>query len=200
MPDRREYAGRTAMLLLGVLAALVVLATAAAIAGARSGAARGAPEPEASPKEHPTMDPAPVTGTTALRCGQPFRRPAGGGLTLTGRFPTTAPAGERAVSGTVEVTSAAALRGVVTPYADVFLVRDGRVETTPLPQDAMGVRWDLVPGKSERLPGEATLVSCEPGGGSVRPGTYELYARVVVIPDDGAAVAVYGGPWTLEVR
>jgi hypothetical protein len=64
----------------------------------------------------------------------------------------------------------------------------------------MGIRWDLAPGRTERLPGEATLVSCDPGGGSVRPGTYELYARVVITPDDGAGVESFGGPWPLEVR
>lgn len=191
MPNRQEHAGWTAMLLLAV-----VVATAGCGGGSAVG---GRPEPEASIEEHVT-GPAPVIGTTALECGQPFRPPAGGGLTLTGRFPATAPAGERAVTGTVEVTSREAVRGVVTPRADVFLVRDGRVATVPMAQDLMGIRWDLAPGKIEHLPGEARLVSCDPGGGSVRPGTYELYARVVFTPDDGAGVESFGGPWPLELR
>jgi hypothetical protein len=34
----------------------------------------------------------------------------------------------------------------------------------------------------------------------VGPGSYELYARVVLTPDDGAAVESFGGPWPLRVR
>jgi hypothetical protein len=192
MPDRRKYAGRAAMILVAV-----VLTTAGCGGGGPVGAG---PQPEASGKERVTVDPPPVVGVTALGCGQPFNRPSGGGLTLTGRFPATASAGERAVTGTVEVTSAVAVRGVVAPRADVFLVRDGRVATMPVPQDALGIRWDLAPGKIERLPGEATLMSCDPGSGSVHPGTYELYARVVLTPDDAAGVESFGGPWPLQVR
>ena len=36
--------------------------------------------------------------------------------------------------------------------------------------------------------------------GRSRPGGYELYARVVVTPDDGAAQRAFGGPWPLRVR
>lgn len=146
------------------------------------------------------MDPVPFIGAIVLECGQPFRPPAGGGLTLTGSFPATVRAGEPAVTGTVEVTSRKEARGVTSPGADVFLVRDGRVATVPVPQDAIGVRWDLAPGRTERLPAEATLVSCDPGGGTVPPGTYELYARVLFTPDDGVGVESFGGPWPLEVR
>jgi hypothetical protein len=189
--DRQEHAGWTVLLLL-----VVVLA-----AGCGGGGAGRAPEPEASPKERASVDPAPLAGTTGLQCGQQFRPPAGGGLlALSGRFPATVPAGEPAVTGLVEVTSRVSVRGVVAPRAEVFLVRDGRVATVPVAQDAMGVRWDLAPGRVERLPGEATLVSCAPGGGSVRPGIYQLYARVVFTADDGAGVASFGGPWPLEVR
>ncbi len=180
---------------------MLLLAVVLGTAGCGSGAAAGGtPGPEASHQEHATADPAAVSGATAVECGQPFRPPAGGWLTLTGRFPATVPAGSRAVTGTVEVTSRKAVRGVVAPGADVFLVRDGRVASVPVAQDAMGVRWDLAPGRTERLPGEATLMSCDPGGGSVRPGTYELYARVVFTPDDGAGVESFGGPWPLESR
>ncbi|MFJ9027123.1 hypothetical protein ACIRQP_01100 [Streptomyces sp. NPDC102274] len=149
------------------------------------------------------MAPAPATppvGATVLECGRPFGPTAGGVLTLTGRFPASVPPGEPAVTGTVEATSPVAVRGVVLPRADVFLVRHGRVATVPAAQDSMGIRWDLTAGKAERLPGEAALVSCDPGGGRVRPGTYELYARVVFTPDDGAGTESFGGPWSLEVR
>jgi hypothetical protein len=64
----------------------------------------------------------------------------------------------------------------------------------------MGLRWDLAPGRTQRLAGEATLLSCGPGGGPVPPGIYELYARVVFTPDDGPGVESFGGPWPLQVR
>ncbi len=185
-----QHVGRTAVLLLAV-----VLATAGCGGGAAPG---GALEPGASLKENGTVDSAPVTAITALECGQPFRSPGGRGLTLTGRFPTTAPVGAQVVTGTVEVTSREAIRGVVAPRADVFLVRDGHVAPVPAAQDLIGVQWDLAPGEVESLPGEAVLGSCDPEG--VRPGTYELYVRVVLTPDDKASMESFGGPWPLKVQ
>jgi hypothetical protein len=125
---------------------------------------------------------------SALECGQPFRPPSGGGLTLTGRFPVVVSSIEQALSGTVEVASEnEVVRGVVTPNADVFLVRDGRIATLPLPQDLVGTRLELAPGKGETLPAQGTLSPCDPGGGtadeSLQPGTYELYARAVLVPE-----------------
>jgi hypothetical protein len=89
---------------------------------------------------------------------------------------------------------------VAAPRADGFLVRDGRVATVPVAQDALGVRWDLAAGQVERLPGEASLTTCGPGGGPVEPGDYELYARVVLVPDDGARMEAFGGPFPVRVR
>lgn len=178
---------------------MLLLAVVLATTGCGGGAAPGAAlDPVAPLKENGTVDPAPVTAITALECGQPFRPMGGRGLTLTGRFPATVSAGERTVTGTVEVTSREAIRGVVARRADVFLVRDGHVATVPAAQDSIGVRWDLAPGEVESLPGEAVLASCDPGG--VRPGTYELYVRVVVTPDDEASMEFFGGPWPLEVQ
>jgi hypothetical protein len=162
-------------------------------------------------EESGIVGPASAGGITALGCGRPFRVPAGAGpLTLTGRFPAAVTAGAQVVSGVVEVTSRVPVRGVVLPRAEVFLVRDGRVATMPVLQDAMGLRLELAPGRTEQLPGEATLASCEPGTGPVPPGTYQLYARVVLAPDGGApdggapdggaSVESFGGPWALEVH
>lgn len=190
MSQRRKYAARTA-----ILGFAVVLATAGC--GDPTG---GAPAPDATPKEDATVDSAPATGPAALGCGQPFRSPTAGPLALSGQLPATATPAERAVTGTVEVTSAVPVRGVSTRGADVFLVRDGRIVTVPETQDAAGTRLDLVAGRAERLPGAATLVSCQPGGGPLPPGRYEMYARVVLTGDDGTAVASFGGPWPLQVR
>jgi hypothetical protein len=135
-----------------------------------------------------------------VRCGRPFELPAPVGLRLVARFPESVPAGRQTVGGTVEVTSRKAMRGVAPPAADVFLVRDDQVVTTPVAQDAIGIPWELAAGETRTMPALASLVSCEPAAEPLRPGGYELYARVVVTPDDGAAQRAFGGPWRLRVR
>ena len=117
-----------------------------------------------------------------VRCGRPFQLPVAGGLRLVARFPESVHAGQQTVSGTVEVTSREAMRGVAAPAADVFLVRDDRVVATPMAQDAIGVRWELAAGETRSVPALASLVSCESHGGPLPPGRYELYARVVRDP------------------
>lgn len=135
-----------------------------------------------------------------VRCGRPFELPAPGGLQLLARIPESVPAGQQALSGTVEVTSREAVRGVWPAAADVFLVRDDQVVTTPVAHDAVGVRWELAAGETKSMPALASLTSCEPDGAPLPPGRYELYARVVVTPDDGDAQQAFGGPWRLRVR
>ena len=180
---------------------MFLLAVVLAAAGCgRGAAAGGAPESKATPTGHVTVYRPPVSAITPLECGQRFRPRAEGALTVTGRFPGTVRAGEAAVTGTVEVTSHEAVRGVVSPRADVFLVQNGRLVTVPAAQDLMGIRLELAPGAIERLPGEAPLVSCNPDGGPVPPGKYEVYARVVLSPDNGTSVESFGGPWALDVR
>jgi hypothetical protein len=118
---------------------------------------------------------------------------------LEGRFPTTAGAGQNAVNGTVEVSADQAVKGMAGPVADAFLVRQGKVVTTPLPQDAMAVRFDLAAGETKSVEALGSLVSCGQAGGRVPPGDYEVYARLVLIPDDGKPAAAFGGPWPLTV-
>src|SRR3954452_2720107 len=159
----------------------------------------GAPETKARSVENTSVDPAPTGSTAALECGQPFQPPAKGLLTLTGRFPATAVPGAETLTGTIDVTGRDAVQGVVAPRADVFLVRDGRIATLPLVQDSMGVLWNLAPGQTEHIPGDAALISCE-SGVALAPGTYELFVRVVLAPDSGGPVESFGGPWPLEVQ
>jgi hypothetical protein len=135
-----------------------------------------------------------------VRCGRPFQLPGVAELRLVARFPESVPAGQQTLSGTVEVTSRKAMRGVAPAAADVFLVRDDRVVTTPVAQDAVGIRWEPAAGETRTMPALASLVSCEPDRGPLEPGDYELYARVVVTPDNGAAQRGFGGPWPLRVR
>jgi hypothetical protein len=135
-----------------------------------------------------------------VRCGRPFRLPAPARLRLDARFPESVPAGQQTLTGMVEITSRDAMRGVAPAAADVFLVRDDRVVTTPVAQDAIGIRWEPAPGETRTMPAPASLLSCEPDGGPLAPGGYELYARVVVTPDNGAAQRAFGGPWPLRVR
>ena len=78
-------------------------------------------------------------GAMTIECGAAFAPVAGGVLTLTGDFPAGVSAAEQVVAGTVDVVAARdEARGVVTPLAEAFLVRDGRIVTLPLPQDAVG--------------------------------------------------------------
>jgi hypothetical protein len=135
-----------------------------------------------------------------VRCGRPFQLPAPAGLRLVARFPESVAAAQQTLSGTVEVTSREAMRGVAPAAADVFLVRDGQVVTTPVAQDAIGIRWELAAGETRAMPALASLVSCEPAGGPLPPGGYELYARLVVTADDGVAQRAFGGPWGLRMR
>jgi hypothetical protein len=100
------------------------------------------------------------------------------------------------LAGTVEV--AGPVRGVGAAAADGFLVSEGRVVTTPIAQDAIGVRWDLEEGETRSVPALVSLVSCE-SGGPLAPGAYELYVRVVITPDDGPPKESFGGPWPLRV-
>jgi hypothetical protein len=135
-----------------------------------------------------------------VRCGRPFRSPAPGALRLVGRFPESVPAGQPAVSGRIELTSLEAIRGVAARAADVFLVRQDCVVTAPVAQDAIGVRWEQAAGETRSMPATASLISCAPDGEPLPPGRYELYARVVVIPDDGPPLRAFGGPWRLRLR
>jgi hypothetical protein len=163
--------------------------------GGRGTAPGSSLAPDASSVQHGSM-----SSSSAVTCGQQFQPPTAGRLMLAGKFPTAVLTGVRMISGTVEVRTQDVVRGTVAPGADVFLVRDGRVATVPVPHDLTGIQWNLGPGKIEHLPGQAALVSCAPGGGPVRPGTYELYARVVITQDDGTPVESFGGPWPLEVH
>ena len=134
-----------------------------------------------------------------LECGAAVV-PTGGVLTVTGHFPRAVSADEQLVKGTVAVAAKLGeVRGVVTPQADAFLVRDGRIVTLPMAQDAVGRSLDLADGKVEKMPAMATLVPCS-GGGVLAAGAYDLYVRVVLNHDDGSRVDSLGGPWPLEVR
>lgn len=146
-----------------------------------------------------TEPPTPPAGSS-LECGARFGPTAAGALTVTGRFPAVAAAAEQVVNGAVEVVaSRSAARGVVTPMAEAFLVRNGRIVTLPVPQDAVGRDLALSEGSVERLPAVAALVPCA-GGDTLSSGTYDLYVRVVLNRDDGTRTEAVGGPWPLEVR
>jgi hypothetical protein len=135
-----------------------------------------------------------------VECGRPFQLRAVSGLSVVARFPERVRAGQQAVTGRVEVTSRDPMRAVAAPAADVFLVRDGQVVGMPVPQDAIGVRWELAAGETRSVPATASLVWCEPKGGPLAAGRYELHARLVLTRDDGATQQAVGGPWPLEVR
>ncbi len=145
-----------------------------------------------------TSRPSPTSAS--LECGARFDPPTAGELTVTARFPTTASAAEQMVNGTVAVVARrSAARGVVTPQAEAFLVREGRIVTLPVPQDSVGRSLNLTEGRVEQMPAMATLVPCS-GGDVLATGSYDLYVRVVLNHDDGTRSDSLGGPWPLEVR
>lgn len=190
MAQKREYARWMGLL-------MVVLAAAVTACGEDSEEGGASVQPEQSQTSEQSQAAA-QPGEVA--CGRSFELPAPGDLRLTGRFARRVPAGEQIVSGTVEVTAEKAVRGVAAAAADAFLVRDGRVVTTPLPQDAVGVRWDLAAGEKKSVPAVASLLSCEPGGKPLAAGDYEVYAQFVLTPNDGPPATAYGGPWPLTVE
>jgi hypothetical protein len=150
------------------------------------------------------VDALPVGTPTVIECGRWFPAPSAAGLTLTGHFPAVVSSGQELVCGTVDLATAnGPVHGVVVPAADLFLVRDGRIVTVPQPQDLMGMRLELAPGKPAALPARAGLSACAPGGGSedqaLTPGGYQLWARVLLNHDDGSNTEVFGGPWPLEL-
>lgn len=139
-------------------------------------------------------DPGPIV------CGQPFRPPAPSGIRVTAELPRAVAAGEPMLRGTAQVTSEEAVRGVTSEHADGFLVRDGRVVTTPLPQADIGIPWDTAAGEVREVPVIASTVSCRPAGEPLTAGEYELYVRVTITPDDGEAIQAFGGPSPLRVE
>ena len=144
--------------------------------------------------------PTPSGDGTTPACGQLFVPPAGTGEELTGQFPATARVGEGTLTGSVELTAPASVRAVITPAADAFLVRDGRVVTMPVPQDLSGRRLLMSAGQVEKVPAVAALTPCDPSVSALPAGSYQLYARVILNDDDGTGRAVVGGPWTVELR
>lgn len=148
------------------------------------------------PTEETTVD---AASADALGCGQRFTPPPDGTLTLTPRFPATARAGEPMLSGTVEVSGAASVRGIASPRADVFLVQGGRIVAEPMDKDSVGFMVDLAAGESLSLPGDAVLVSCSPPAAPLPAGAYELWTHVTVIADDGTRADGFGGPSSVTI-
>ena len=146
-----------------------------------------------------TTDTTKSPGPADLECGAPFGPTTRGVLTVTGRFPDAVSTGAQRLSGTVSVAATGReARGVVTPQAEAFLVREGRIVTLPLPQDSLGRRLDLADGRVERMTAMVSLLPCS--GGVLTPGPHDLYVRVVLNHDDGSRTGSIGGPWPLEVR
>ena len=149
------------------------------------------------------VDPLPSSARTVLQCGRPFHRPPGAQLVVTADFPAVVRVSEAGVDGLVQVRApAGGMSGVVTPTADVFLVRANEVATLPAPQDLVGAPLRLGSGQSKTMPAHGVLVPCDPSlaGSDLRPGAYQVWVRVTVNRADGTQVDSFGGPWSLEVR
>jgi hypothetical protein len=108
------------------------------------------------------------------------------------------------VSGTVALgTEDESREAVVSPLADVFLVRNGLVATVPMVQDAVGISVSMAAGTVVTLPAIGSLVPCDSDDSEsalLEPGLYEIYARMLLSYDDGSAAECFGGPWPMELR
>lgn len=176
----------------------LALLLAAGCGSGEPGARSGSQSPS-SPEETMATDLPLNREGGGLQCGAELAPVTRGLLKVNGRFPAAVSALERVVTGSVDVTSnSREASGVVTPQADAFLVHDGRIVTLPLPQDSIGRELDLKDGKVERLPAVASLVPCS-GASGLAPGSYDVYARVVLNNADGSRADSIGGPWPLEV-
>jgi hypothetical protein len=175
----------------------MVLVAAGCGSGTTAAPARGPGTP--GPEESLVTD-LPASPTTAGECGAVFVGTTPGPLVVTAQVPATVASREQVLA--LEVSAAAragVVRGVVTPQAEAFLVRDDRVVTLPVPQDSVGRGLRLGDGAVQRLPTTATLVPCS-GAGALAPGGYDLYVRVVLNHDDGSRTDSLGGPWPLTLR
>ena len=196
-PNRGGRAGLLSLVTVGLLACSAACATSGVGAAAKPTTTVAT----VTPGEDAPVDRIPGTTPTPLLCGGPFRLPATRALlTVSGQFPGRVAAKDGSVSSQVDVTAGGAVRGVMAPSADGFLVRGGRIVTLPAPQDLMGVRLTLAPGAAHRLPAVVNLQPCAAGTAVLPPGPYELYVRVVVNRDDGSAFESFGGPWAIEVE
>ncbi|MFL6101575.1 MAG: hypothetical protein ACJ71T_16635 [Actinomycetales bacterium] len=209
--SQRVVAGRAAS---GWAAALVLgLAVVSGCAGPSSPeAAKPAPTRTSTPASTATptlargdgaVDQLPLRAQAVLRCGQSFHRAPAPQLVVSGQFPASVVAGEQSLVGRVRVSArAGGVAGVVTPAADVFLVRANRVATLPVAQDSVGVPLRLNGGYSHEFTARAALTSCDPSlpDQALSPGRYDVYARVTVNREDGSRVESFGGPWPLEIQ
>ncbi len=156
-------------------------------------------QPTPRPEESMATDLPTSSGSPGLECGALFEGESGGDLKVTGRFPAAVSAGQQVVSGTVDIAATGSgARGVVTPQAEAFLVREGRIVTLPVPQDAVGRVLDLSDGRVVQMPAMADLTPCA-AGTDLPSGSYDLYVRVVLNRQDGTRADSLGGPWPLEV-
>jgi hypothetical protein len=125
-----------------------------------------------------------------------------GPLIMTGTFPSRVDhGGDGMFAGTVTVTHIGPrVSGTTSREAYVFVTRDGKVVSTPLPQDLIAEPFDLDSDAGKRFDAPGTIRSCATGAGELLPaGRYHVFAMVVVNQHDGAAVMAAGGPWPLEV-
>jgi predicted small lipoprotein YifL len=178
--------------------ALIAAPCLLALAGCGGGGPSASPTKATGGESVVTTEP--VSQLTAIGCGAQFRPPSPGPLTLTARFPATVTHDDEPVAGSVDAVGAAAVHGVGPGRAEAFLVRDGLVVTVPVPQDSMGMLWELAPGAVKSVPADVTLTSCAAGGAPIAPGTYDLFVRIVLTADDGGPLESVGGPWPLQVQ
>jgi hypothetical protein len=136
------------------------------------------------------------------KCGDALTQERPGPLRLTGSFPARVRATERPTfDGTVTVVNHSDQRveGLAASRPDVYLLQSGRIVTTPLPHDEVGLQLELPPGMMRDLTATGSLTSCS-AAWPLPPGRYQIYARLPIVGKDGTTIApAVGGPWSLEV-
>lgn len=139
------------------------------------------------------------TPAPAGQCGAAFEPPAAGPLRATASFASSAKAADGMLTGEIEVEASGAVKGTTSQSAAGLLVREGKIVSESLIQDAMGVPVDLAPGDKTTVPAAVPLSSCQTPGEPLPAGEYELHVTYVVIGEDGSRVEAHAGPTAITL-
>jgi hypothetical protein len=174
----------------------VVIAAALCTTGCAGGQPPAAPpSPAPAAPDSATHEGERRADTVSVGCGESIG--ASGPVKMTGEFPaTTTP--DQFTGKVIILAGTAKISGVSTPGADVYLARDGKIVSVPLPKDLVGRQVDIEPGGSTAFDAPGSARDCATDG-QLTPGRYEIYARIVLTSADGSSMEATGGPWPLAV-
>lgn len=173
----------------------VLPAVALCAAGCAGAASPAAPSLSPLPPDTPAAEGERRGDTVSVGCGEPIG--ASGPVKMAGEFPATTTPDQ--FTGKVTILAGTTkISGVSTPGADVYLAREGKIVSVPLPKDLVGRQVDIEPGGNGVFEAPGSARDCATDG-QLAPGRYEIYARIVLTSADGSSMAATGGPWPLDV-